>query len=79
MQLGQCDPFKIQTNILVSRIGLSLTPQVLYDMMKFNTFMEMFSYADELRRYKPLYRIQSFIDKQPLSVQQQRRKKIIIR
>jgi len=42
---------------------LNLNPDLLRDILKFGAFVEMFSYAKDLKRFRPLIRIQTFVDK----------------
>jgi hypothetical protein len=56
------DPYKYQINTLISQINLNLTPGTVRDVLKLKTFMEMFSYSKELKYFRPLLRIQHFID-----------------
>ena len=53
----QNDPYKYQVNTLVSSINANLDPNVVRDILKFKSFLEMFSYAKDLKRYRPLMRV----------------------
>lgn len=39
-----------------------MTPVMLRDILKFQQFLEMFSYSKDLKRYKPPIRIHAFIE-----------------
>lgn len=56
------DLYKYQINTLVSQVSLNVTPQTLRDILKFQSFLEMFSYSRDLKRFRPPVRIQTFID-----------------
>lgn len=55
------DNYKYQINTLITTINFSLTPDIIRDILKFQTFIEMFSYAKDLKRFRPLFRIESFL------------------
>lgn len=52
------DPYKYQINALVSPIKVDITPDTVKDILKFKSFIEMFSYALDLKRFRPLFRVQ---------------------
>lgn len=54
--------YKYQINTLMSQINLNLQPQSLRDILKFQAFLEMFSYCQDLKRFRPPIRIQTFVD-----------------
>ena len=56
------DPYKYQINALVTAINLNLDPNITFDMLKFATFMEMFSYCKYLKMFRPPVRVQYFIE-----------------
>jgi hypothetical protein len=43
--------------VLLSKTIVSVTPDVLKDMFQMKTFLEMISYAKDLKKYKPDIRI----------------------
>lgn len=51
------DKYKYQINTIISTINLNLSPTSLRDILKFQSFLEMFSYAKELKRFRPPLRI----------------------
>jgi hypothetical protein len=51
------DKYKYQINTIISTISLNLSPSSLRDILKFQSFLEMFSYAIELKRFRPPLRI----------------------
>ena len=51
------DKYKYQINTIISTISLNLSPTSLRDILKFQSFLEMFSYAKELKRFRPPLRI----------------------
>ena len=53
----QEDPYKYQINTLISAIHFNLNPDLIRDIMKFQAFLEMFSYTNELKRFRPLLRV----------------------
>lgn len=58
----ETDNYKYQINTLISQITLNLSPLTLRDILKFQAFLEMFSYCSDLKRYRPPLRIQYFVD-----------------
>ncbi len=73
------DSYKYQINTLVSQISLNLSPQVLRDILKFQSFLEMFSYAKDLKRFRPPVRIQAFIDQGGYTPAYKRKRQQLIR
>jgi hypothetical protein len=73
------DPYKYQINALMSPIKANFTPDTIRDILKFQSFIEMFSYAMDLKRFRPLYRVQQLIDNPDASHKFARRKVLIIR
>lgn len=55
------DQYKYQINTIISYINLNIIPETIRDLFKFKAFLEMFSYAKDLKRYRPIFRIQNFI------------------
>lgn len=51
------DSYKYQINTIISQISLNVSPHSLRDILKFQSFLEMFSYAKELKRFRPPLRI----------------------
>ena len=47
------EPFKYQIVMLVSRVILTVNPSVVKDMFELQTFFENFSYAHDLKRFRP--------------------------
>ncbi len=39
------DPYKYQINTLISAINANLNPGIVRDILKFKSFLEMFSYS----------------------------------
>jgi hypothetical protein len=58
----QTDTYHYQINTLISQISLNVTPHMLRDILKFQAFLEMFSYARDLKRFRPSVRIQTFVE-----------------
>lgn len=75
----QQDSYKYQINTLVSQISLNLTPLMLRDILKFQAFLEMFSYARDLKRFRPPLRIQSFVDSPAYTPAHKRKRTALIR
>lgn len=73
------DPYKYQINAIVSPIKVEISPPIVRDILKFQSFIEMFSYAKDLKRFRPLFRVQQFIDNPDASHRYARRKILIIR
>lgn len=73
------DPYKYQVNTLISAINANLTPETVRDILKFNAFLEMFSYAKDLKRYRPLIKIQTFIEQQAFTPMHKKKKAFVIR
>lgn len=73
------DPYKYQINTLISAISLNMTPEIVKDILKFNAFSEMFSYSRELKKFRPIFKIQSFVEAQNMSTKLIKRKKMVIR
>lgn len=67
----------------MSKAIISVTPDVLKDLMQMKAFLEMFSYAKDLKKYRPDIRIQAFIDARErqggnlTQAQEQKRKSVI--
>lgn len=51
------DPYKYQINTLLSQITVNLSPNVVRDILKFQAFLEMFSYSKDLKRFRPPLRL----------------------
>ena len=56
------EPFKYHVAVLVSKIKVSLDQHIARDLVQFTTCSEQFSYQQQLKKYRPCTRIQSFID-----------------
>ena len=61
-------------NTLISSINANLDPNVVRDILKFKSFLEMFSYTKDLKRYRPLMRVQNFIEQQAFTPVQKKKK-----
>lgn len=72
------DAYKYQINTLITSINFSLTPDIVKDMLRFKSFFEMFSYAKDLKRFRPYFKIEHFLEKK-LNMQQKRVKPMVIR
>jgi hypothetical protein len=58
---------------------MNLNPDIAKDLFRFRAFIEMFSYCRDLKKFRPLLRIQSFIDRKQLNPMQKKRKSKVIR
>lgn len=56
------DDYKYRIAIVNDKVKMNMDPQTLSDLQRFRAFLEGFSYTQELQRYRPLIRIQSFIN-----------------
>ena len=56
------EPFKYNVTVLVSNVILNLSPDVLKDVVGEAIFAQMFSYREQLKKFRPRIRIQSFIN-----------------
>lgn len=56
------EPFKYNGSLLVSKLIFTGNPQVLADSYEFLNYSETFTYYKELNKFKPLVRIQVFVD-----------------
>lgn len=54
--------FKYNTTVLVSKLIATTTPDLCRDLMQFSSYFESYSYVKDLKKYRPLMRIQAFID-----------------
>jgi len=57
---------------------LNLHPEITYDLFKLNTFMEMFTYVQDIKRFRPLIRISFFLGRK-LSEKEKKIKGFVIR
>ncbi len=73
------DPYKYQINILISKINLNLNPDCLSDIYRLKSFIEMFSYSDSLKRFRPLIKPGYFVDKENLSANEKKVRTLVIR
>lgn len=56
------DEYKYRVAIVNDKIRLNIKPLTLCDMMRFNQYQELQSYLADLKRFRPMIRIQTFID-----------------
>lgn len=70
------DNYKYQINGIISKVDVNINPQITYDILRFKSFMEIFSYMKDIKRFRPLQRVSAFINC-PHSLQ--RKKRLIIR
>lgn len=56
------DDYKYRIAVVNDKVKINMDPQTLSDLQRFRAFLEGFSYTQELQRYRPLIRIQSFIN-----------------
>jgi hypothetical protein len=56
------DEYKYKIAILNDKVKVVLNPLILADVMRFNQYLEGFSYSFDLKRFRPIIRIQTFID-----------------
>ena len=56
------EPFKYQVVVLVSKLILNTSPDMVRDMMQLSQYTEMYSYYKDLKKYRPTMRIQAFIE-----------------
>ncbi len=73
------DSYKYQINTIISQISLNVSPHSLRDILKFQSFLEMFSYAKELKRFRPPLRIQAFVDNPPYTPAHKKKRSQLIR
>jgi len=76
--------YKHQVNVLVSRLHLNLQPDTVRDIFLLKEMIEMHSYQNDLKRYRPLVRIQTFINARKnqggkLTEDQEKRRKTCVR
>lgn len=82
-QYGQ-QPFKYNGALLVSKLIFTSSPEVLDDAFQFANYYETQSYCKALNKFKPLARIQVFIDARNrqrgvLSPEQDRKRRTVVR
>ena len=58
---------------------MHLQPTLVRDILKFQQFLEMFSYAKDLKKYRPLIRVQTFVEQQAYTPQQKRKRAAVVR
>ena len=51
------EPFKYQVVVLVSKLILNSDPDLFRDMMQLSSFTEMYSYHEDIKKYRPTMRI----------------------
>jgi hypothetical protein len=56
------EPFKYNSALLVSKLIMTVDPSVINDAYSFANYTETFSYCKVLNKFKPLFRVQVFID-----------------
>jgi hypothetical protein len=56
------EPFKYNSAVLVSKLVCSADPKIIRDAYEFANYSETLSYCKMLSKFKPLVRIQVFID-----------------
>ena len=61
------DPYRYQFNTLITKIQFNFNPEIAKDLFRLRAFLEMFSYSRDMKNYRPLFRIQSFMYKKNLS------------
>ena len=56
------DSYKYRIAVIADKVRVNVNPTTLNDVMRFRQYLEGVSYEHDLQRFKPLIRIQSFID-----------------
>jgi len=78
------EPFKYNVATLVSKLIFTANPLTIADFYEFLAYKEMYSYYKTLNRFKPLMRIQVFIDMRNkqrgvLSPDQEKKRKAVVK
>lgn len=56
------DEYKYRVAVVNDKVRLNIKPLTLCDMMRFVQYSELQTYIHDLKRYRPMLRIQTFID-----------------
>lgn len=56
------EPFRYNVSVLVSNVIMNLSPDVLKNIVGEAVFAQMFSYRDQLKKFRPRIRIEAFIN-----------------
>ena len=56
------DNYKYKISIAIDKLTFNLFPDTLTDLLSFRQFLEGQSYVRDLQKFRPLLRIQTFID-----------------
>ena len=51
------EPFKYNVTVLMSKMIVTATPDMVRDMMQGTSYAEMYSYYKDLKKYRPTMRI----------------------
>ena len=53
--------------MLLTKIQFNVNPDIAKDLFRLRAFIEMFSYARDMKNFRPLFKIKTFLDKRNLS------------
>jgi hypothetical protein len=56
------DEYKYRVAVVADKVRINLHPLTIKDIMRYVNYTEMQSYLPDLKRFRPILKIQSFID-----------------
>lgn len=59
----QPEPFKYNVTVLVSNVVANINPEMLKQVVGASIYAQMFSFREQLQKFRPRIRIQAFIEK----------------